>query len=252
MELGLTVGDSLERIEQFGGNYDFVELGLGESVQLEETFDPAIITSLLGEVNCDLCIHLPFKQDLVTPVPEINDGIVKFLTRLLEWGSNAGAHTAVVHGTARNPSETALRPVFVEQLQELNERAAERGIELVVENVGHQPRGVPLSVLIDLAEEAGTAICADIGHAYMENRADGVKHLLSKAGDRISHVHMHDVRRRGDTHLPLGAGEIDFTVVQQRLEGFDGTAAIEVFSDDADLLADTTTRTRRILTTNTQ
>lgn len=41
--------------------------------------------------------------------------------------------------------------------------------------------------------------------------------------------------------MPLGAGEIDYGIVGEYCAGFDGTPAVEVFSDAA-LLADTAER----------
>ncbi|MCL9812556.1 hypothetical protein AArcSt11_02675 [Natranaeroarchaeum aerophilus] len=46
------------------------------------------------------------------------------------------------------------------------------------ENVGHQKRGLPLSVLGDLGRETDTAVCFDVGHAYMEDGMDGGSTIL--------------------------------------------------------------------------
>ena len=89
--------------------------------------------------------------------------------------------------------------------------------------------------------------CFSVGHAYAEDGADGIDRFAKEYGDSISHLHLHDVRRRGDTHLPLGAGEIAFDQLVDRLPAFDGTVAIEVFSDDQQLLEDSIGRARRLL-----
>ncbi|RQH02533.1 sugar phosphate isomerase/epimerase family protein [Natrarchaeobius oligotrophus] len=246
MNVGLTVGDSLERTRRTIDGFDFAELSLGEGRDPSE-IDAERLESILAGADADLCVHLPFKQEVVTPVAEINDAIVSYLRRLLEWAGAAGARKAVLHGTARNPHDTDLRPLFADQLSAIGDAAAEAGVELVVENVGHQKRGLPLSVLGDLARETDTAVCFDVGHAYMEDGDDGVDRFLSGYGDLVSHLHVHDARSRGDTHLPIGAGEIDYGVVADHLAGFDGTVAVEVFTDDRELLADTARRTRETL-----
>ncbi|WP_434521430.1 sugar phosphate isomerase/epimerase family protein [Halorubrum sp. AS12] len=94
----------------------------------------------------------------------------------------------------------------------------------------------------DLARETDTPICFDLGHAYMEGGNKAIKRFLRSHGDRISHLHCHDVRRRGDTHLPVGAGEVDYDLVESELAGFDGTVALEVFTDDETLLLDSAER----------
>jgi sugar phosphate isomerase/epimerase len=78
----------------------------------------------------------------------------------------------------------------------------------------------------------------------MEDGDDGVERFLDDYADLVSHLHVHDVRRRGDTHLPIGAGEVDYGVVADALPDFDGTVAVEVFTDDVPLLRDSADRAR--------
>ena len=76
----------------------------------------------------------------------------------------------------------------------------------------------------------------------MEGGDKAIKRFLRSHGDRVSHLHCHDVRRRGDTHLPVGAGEVDYGSMAGALDGFDGTVALEVFTDDDALLVDSAER----------
>ncbi|SDQ44999.1 sugar phosphate isomerase/epimerase family protein [Natronobacterium texcoconense] len=248
MELGLTVGDSIDRTERTIDGFDFAELSVGEGTDTD-AIDRERLETVLDDAGADLCVHLPFKQVVATSVPEINDAILSYLTRLLEWAGSVDARKAVLHGTARNPHDTDLRPIFADQLEAIDAAAETEDVELVVENVGHQKRGLPLSVLGDLAAETDTAVCFDVGHAYMEDGNDGVDRFLSGYGDLVSHLHVHDARSRGDTHIPIGAGEIDYDIVTDHLAGFDGTVAIEVFTDDLELLCDTGERARAALET---
>lgn len=246
MDVGLTVGDSIARMAATVEGFEFAEFSIGEGTDIDD-IDRNRLDKVLSEADANLCVHLPFEQVVVTPVAEINDAIRAYLTRLLEWAGAQGATKAVLHGTARNPHDTDLRPAFADQLSAIGECAAAAGVELVVENVGHQKRGLPLTVLGDLARETGTAVCFDVGHAYMEDGHDGIDRFLSGYGDLVSHLHVHDARSRGDTHLPLGAGEIDYSIVAEELAGFDGTIAVEVFTDDVALLRDTRGRIERHL-----
>ena len=246
MDIGVTVGDSLDRVDRLGPAFAFVEIGIDEGGIPAVEESPSTVADRVSDVDCSLCLHLPFKQDLVTHVPEINGAIVDFLDRLLEWGAGAGATKAVLHATARNPHDLDLRDVAADQLTAIGERADGHDIELVVENVGHQQRGLQLSVLADLAERTDTAVCFDVGHAYMEDGQDGIERFLKQTADRISHLHAHDARSRGDTHLPIGAGEIEYDPLGDRLGGFDGTVAIEVFTDDLPLLRDSADRIRAL------
>ena len=239
MQLGVTVGESTEAIERFGGRFDFVEFGLAETAP---NADEAAIRTALQAADAELQVHLPFKQVVSAPVPVINDALVAHNRDLLEWAADLGAQKAVLHGTVRDPYDTGQRETFAAQLERVVAAGAEVGVEVVVENVGHQRNGMQLSVLGEITEEVGAPVCFDIGHAYMESGNDGIKRFLKHHHGQISHLHIHDVRRRGDTHLPLGAGEVDFSLLETHLDGFDGTVAIEVFCEDRPLLEDSGAR----------
>ena len=242
MEIGLTVGDSIDRIDATASGFEFVEFGLAEAADVPERIDADRLRQVLDARDVDFYVHLPFEQDVATPVPEINEAIVSHQRRLLEWAGDLGARKAVLHGAVRDPHDTDLRPTIVEQLSAITEVGSDAGVEVVVENVGHQRRGLQLSVLGRLAREAGASVCFDVGHAYMEDGGDGIARFTREYGDLISHLHVHDARSRGDTHLPIGAGEIGYEEVGERLDGFDGTVAVEVFTDDVPLLRDTARR----------
>lgn len=238
MEIGVTVGQSVDRIQRTSEAFDFVELGIPETAAATDDVDDERLKSTLADCGVELDVHLPFKQVLATPVDRLNEAIVEYQRELLDWAGTVGARKAVLHGTVRDPYDTDLRSVVVEQLSAIDDAAQSAGVELVVENVGHQSHGLQLSVLFDAAEQADCAVCFDVGHAYMEEGNDGIKRICKYDSDRISHLHVHDARRRGDTHLPIGAGEIDYSILTEHLDNFDGTVAVEVFTDDTALLAD--------------
>ena len=236
MDLGLTVGDELERIDAADPRYDFLELSIGDGFLPPESIDrDRLETALDGR---ELYVHLPFDQPVVTHVPELNEAIREYQTRLLSWAGDVGARKAVLHGTTADRDDVDLRDGFTEQLAGIVTAGDRTGVEVVVENVGHQHHGVQLSVLGEAAREVGASVCFDVGHAYMEAGNDGIERFLRSHGDRITHLHVHDARRRGDTHIPVGAGEVDYDVLSQQLSGFDGSVAVEVFTDDAALLWD--------------
>jgi Sugar phosphate isomerases/epimerases len=247
MEYGFTVGDAIDRIAAVGDGADFVEFGLAEAADIPERIDDDRLAAALDRHELTLTVHLPFEQVIATPVPEINDAIVAHQRRLLSWAGTLGAQKAVLHGTVRDPHDLDQRSIARDQIAAIAAAGREHSVEIVVENVGHQRHGLQLSVLGDLAAETDTGVCFDVGHAYAEEGNDGVDRFAKEYGDLISHLHLHDVRRRGDTHLPLGAGEIAFDLLVDRLSTFDGTVAIEVFADDQTLLKDSAGRARKLL-----
>ncbi len=240
MDIGCTVGVDLDRLADAAAAFDFVELGVGAGSLPPETIDPTRLERDLA--GRDLIVHLPYSQPLTSYADEINDAIVEYQRRLLETAGDLGAEKAVLHATSADRDDVAFRDVAADQLRRVADAGRDAGVEVVVENVGHQHAGLQLSILGDLARETDTPICFDVGHAYMEGGNDAIKRFLRSHGDRVSHLHLHDVRRRGDTHIPIGAGEVDYDVVSTQLDGFDGTAALEVFTDDARLLRDSAER----------
>jgi len=75
----------------------------------------------------------------------------------------------------------------------------------------------------------------------MEGDNKAIKRFLRSHGGRISHLHCHDARRRVTPTFP-GAGEVDYGHVESELGDFDGTVALEVFTDDETLLLDSARR----------
>ncbi len=247
MEVGVTVGASIERIERVGDGFSFVEFGLAEARGVPEDIDVPALEDALAATDVALDVHLPFKQVLATPIDPLNEAIVTYLDDLLAWAGDRGARTAVLHGTTRNPHAVEQRELVAAQLEAITATGNAHEVEVVVENVGHQAAGLPLSVLGEIAAETDTPLCFDVGHAYMEDGNDGIDRFLHEHAGRVAHLHLHDVRGRGDTHMPLGAGEIDFSLVAEHLAGFTGTVAIEVFTDDTALLEDSARRAKSML-----
>ena len=245
MDIGLTVGDDLDRLAASPARFDFCEVGVGEPTLVPGDIDPERIDRALD--GRDLLVHLPYSQRLATYVPEINDAIVDYQRRLLNSAGELGAEKAVLHATSADRDDVEFREVAAEQLRRIADAGREAGVEVVVENVGHQHAGLQLSVLGDVASETDTPICFDVGHAYMEAGNKAIARFLRAHGDRVSHLHCHDVRRRGDTHLPVGAGEVEYEAVAAELDGFDGTVALEVFTDDDALLVDSAERVAEFL-----
>ena len=240
MEIGLTVGDDLDRLAASPSRFAFCELGIGEPTPVPGEIDPERLDAALA--GRDLIVHLPYGQRLATYVPEVNDAIVAYQRRLLKAAGDLGAEKAVLHATSADRDDVEFREVAAEQLRRVADAGREAGVGVVVENVGHQHAGLQLSVLGEIARETDTAVCFDVGHAYMEGGDKAIARFLRAHGDRVSHLHCHDVRRRGDTHLPVGAGEVDYASMAAELDGFDGTVALEVFTDDDDLLVDSAER----------
>jgi sugar phosphate isomerase/epimerase len=232
MRLGTTVGARPDRIDRTPERFEFVELAVGEHQLAVDDIDRAALRDRLDAAGLDLCVHLPFKQPLATTVPALVEANLEYLDGLLDVCADLDAEKAIVHGTARDPSAEAERGVFRETVADLAARGDERGIEVCVENARGATGGLPVGVVGSLVEEAGASLCLDVGHAYLDAGQGGLESFAERHAHLVSHVHVHDARSRGDSHIPVGSGEIDLDPVAAALGDFDDTAAIEVFSDD--------------------
>jgi sugar phosphate isomerase/epimerase len=78
----------------------------------------------------------------------------------------------------------------------------------------------------------------DIGHANLGGGKNKSSEFIQRYGYRIGHVHANDNFGKEDSHLPIGAGIIDFEKILKELKEaqYDETMTIEVFSKDRDYL----------------
>ena len=75
----------------------------------------------------------------------------------------------------------------------------------------------------------------DIGHAELKRGEpnESAVDLIRDYGRVLLHLHVHDVREGAD-HVPLGSGSIHYSTIAAALRevDFEGTAALEIQSDD--------------------
>lgn len=244
MEYGTTLGPFYDRIETTPEAFAFVEPTLDREVVAADTDpDPASVGDRIAAQGLDCTVHLPTGVALVSPVPEVRRGVLDFQERALAAAAAMGARRAVAHATT-TPRDPAPASLLTETVAELADRAAAHGVELVVENLGHLDRGYAMSDVGERVTATDAALCLDTGHAYLEGGNDALREFAATYGDRVAHLHVHDARDRGDSHVPLGSGQCDPSVVAPAV-GPDVTAACEVFATDDDLLLHSTDRFAR-------
>lgn len=245
MQYGNSVGPFLDRIPETPDSFAFVEPSLGEMNVPLRAFDPETVRERCDEADLDLVVHLPIEQPLVHGPPEHADGAHAYFQRALDLAARAGAERAVAHCTAARGSRDDL-DLFRENVRRLDPAGAERGVEVTFENLGKLDRGYDLDTVGRVLDDCGAACCFDVGHAFEEGGQAAIESFLADHAGLVTHLHVHDVRARGDTHLALGDGEIDYDPVAAELAavGFDGTITIESFSPDLDLCVHSADRLR--------
>ncbi|MFB6177601.1 MAG: sugar phosphate isomerase/epimerase family protein [Halobaculum sp.] len=244
--MGVAVGPTTEGFDELPDGIDHIEIAVGEGEIPVAEFDPSTVADRAADAGLDVIVHLPYRQPLSTPIDRIDDATLAYFDDVLQAAAHAGATTAVAHPSARGAGHRSDR--FAARMAALADRGRDYGVTVCFETTGHAG-GVGLSRLGELVERADASICLDVGYAYLEAGVDGIEELVSAHGDRVGHLHVHDVRRRGDTHIPVGSGDVPLNEIGDHVVSVapDATVSVEVFTDDTALLADSVARTERTI-----
>jgi sugar phosphate isomerase/epimerase len=238
MDIGVSVGPYVGRIGELPERFSFVELALGEG---ERPLSAVNADRLAGDLTAGgfgAVVHLPYRQSLATPVKRIDTATREYLAEVLETAAALGTTTAVAHPRARGSGHNHL----VDRMSKLHDRGAANGITVCFETTGYAG-GPSLERVGEAAAGAGAAVCLDVGYAYLEAGTDGIESFLDSYGDLVEHLHVHGARQRGDTHIPVGSGDVPYDSLGPVLhEAEPETATIEVFTDDAGYLTDSAER----------
>jgi sugar phosphate isomerase/epimerase len=236
MEIGPSLGPFAERIPDVPERFDLVEVSIGEGDRALDAIEAGAVREDLAAADCTGVVHLPFRQPLATTVEHFDRANREYLAACLDVAAAMGARKAVAHldGRGRGVDAAELTRERVRpQVEAVAAAGRERGVEVCFENVGNVG-GLPLELVGEVVEAADVPLCFDVGHAFEEAGQDDTESFLRAHGDRVSHLHVHDVRHQGDSHIPIGSGQIDYGGVADALDEFDGTVTVEVFTDDFD------------------
>lgn len=221
--------------------FDFVELYLDGATE-RTSLDEDAFTDRLAAEDLELAVHLPFVDvDLGSARDRIRRASIDELQACIETSAELGAEKAVVHPSSNaGPPEwdaDLLRSNVLESVRGLDTFAADRGVELCVENL---PGGLyPVDGFEGVFSETAASMTFDTGHARVDGMDEAaMASFVDEHRDRIAHVHVNDSRVRKDEHVPVGSGTIDFpTALGPLAEDWGGTFSIEVFTFDVDYLA---------------
>lgn len=201
-------------------------------------------------------IHAPFVD---VPFVSVNPYIEKeALRQVLGSIEAAGAldlevvtiHAGIPHYTI--PQDDFIRRL-IPILRTLGDAAAENGTKIGLENWRYPADPDQHSQLLEMVDHPAVCATVDLGHIAYWYKRDGINSLadqtaaneyngrllslIERLGDRVVHIHAHDVRPVDiDDHRPVGSGIIDYEAVIGLLErtGFDGLLLLEVKPDGAD------------------
>jgi len=245
LSLGYTVGlglgfeDSIVFAAREG--FDFVEILL-DGPYARHRIEPRVgaMRETLDEHGVDAAVHLPFAVAVGSPFEPVREGVIREFVAGMDLAGDLGADRVVFHPDSdawdRGWTEAETREFVHAGLDDLVPAARERGLTPCVENIVngyYDVHGFP-----DLLERyPEMAMTFDTSHALLAGMNESkMTDFCETWTDRIEHLHLVDTRS-GDEHLPVGMGRIDFETVFEGLTGWDGTATLEIGTEDYDTIA---------------
>ena len=227
-KLGLDAADySLSQI-------DFMESGW------EKYIEAMLRNSEKVGIKFEIC-HIPFLKMKCTPEEEATHPTV--VRRSIDAAKMLGVDFAVIHpnGFTEPLDQFDRRKKFESTMKYLGpaaEYAAQKGVNIVVENMRLVPKVYPVhrycqdpDELCEVADALGVGICWDFGHANI----CGLKQseALAYIGSRLKVLHVNDNMGIGDDHLAPFLGNTDWEDAMHGLAlcNFNGLFNYEIAMD---------------------
>ncbi len=222
MQLGLMNNPSRDplkeivRIADMG--FDFVDLTLEPPQARADRVDAAKIQAALAQRGLGVVGHTAYYLPLGSAFDAVHAGAIAEAEQCLHVFAEIGATQMNLHLDCRVPGH---------DISFINRR-----------NVEAIERLLPTARRLHL----------DIGHANIRAVKSNTVSLLARYADRLRHVHVSDNKGRGDDHLAIGAGTIDWKRELKTLKatGYDGTITLETFYGDSDLILYSRDKVKRL------
>ncbi len=237
----------LREIEEIGEmGFDYVELTMDppEAVPQKTLAQKRAILEVLHRYGMGMTAHLPtcvWTSDLYESLRRASLQ-ENFLA--LEASAELGIEKVVLHpgfitGLGKFLLDKA-KGYALESLEAILRKAVSLNITLCIENMFPQAHFFSQPHEFEPVFETFPEIrlTLDIGHANLGGGKNRSSEFIRRYGYRIGHVHANDNFGKEDSHLPIGAGIIDFEGIMKKLHEakYDETITLEVFSKDRDYL----------------
>jgi sugar phosphate isomerase/epimerase len=233
-----------EEIGKMG--FDYVELTMDPPEATPQRIIPQkkAILGVLHRYGMGMMAHLPtfvWTSDLYESLRKVS---LQENFDALEASAELGIEKAVLHpgfitGLGKFILDKA-KGYAMESLETLLKKAVNLNITLCIENMFPQAHILSRPHEFQPVFESFPEIqlTLDIGHANLGGGKNKSSEFIRLHGYRIGHVHANDNFGKEDSHLPIGAGIIDFEKIIKELKKvqYDETITLEVFSKDRDYL----------------
>ncbi len=216
----ISVADRILEIKKMG--YDNVEIYCGLpffSGWNQENWIDEIhkIKRVLSEENMEAVVHAPhYDMNLAAWNPKIRKISVEQAIKGADVASMVDADILVVHPgympSTKFSKEGSIKN-SLESMKKISEYAKSKDIKIGIENLSAGPKALcvwpkELINFVEAVNKDNIGITLDVAHA---NSIDGMTPIeyLEVVEKHFMHIHLSD-NRGGDSHFPIGVGNIDF------------------------------------------
>jgi len=240
----VSVVDEIEALGKLG--FDYIELTIDAPEATPEMIikNKDLIKNALSAHQLGVMGHLPTFLSIADLYESIRTTSVDEYLKALDAGASLGITKFVIHpGSIRGLGKQVRHKANKyadESLAVITNKAREINVTLCLENM------FPETISPTEPEEfeklfkkhPELSFTLDIAHAHIGTKKNRSPEFIRRFGDKLSHLHVSDNFGKGDAHLPIGAGMIDFRRLFKELKqiGYDETITLEVFSRDRDYL----------------
>lgn len=241
MTLGLMNNPARDPVKEFARaaeyGFDFVDLTLEPPAARADRVDARRLRIALEKHGLGVVGHTAYYLPFASAYDSIQNAAVGEAAKCLEVFAEVGATVMNLHLDCRAPGYDTvwINQRNVRALEMLLPASERLGVRLMVENTDGDDAD-SLAPVLDALPVVGLHL--DIGHANIGTRKSHTPSLLGAYKSRLMHVHLSDNKGRGDDHLAIGAGTIDWKRELKTLKasGYDGTMTLECFYGDSELL----------------
>jgi len=178
--------------------------------------------SVLRKFDVGYSVHPPaWDTNLTSENRTIREATFEEYRKSIEFAHELEADHVVIHpGFAFSPvfDKSIARKRAQEYVHRLNEIAKPLGVKLAVENVGYNGASIftqeEYCAFLDSFDD-NVGYLVDTGHARLNNW--NIAEMIRRVGHRLNSVHLHDNSGRGDEHLPIEEGTIEWEPIYAAL-----------------------------------
>lgn len=246
--------DIVEEVRSIASlGFDYIDLTVEGPRSLAKDISGrlAVIRDEVSRYDLQIVGHTAWFLELAHPYERIRRVFVEEALEAIDILARLGVEKVTFHPFLlasslyrRQPYRSKLLEALIGSLREVNRRALDNGIRVMVENMDGG-RMWSIEEYARMVDEADIWFHLDIAHANLDTEHLNLEIFLDKfkPGDRLLHIHISDnfggsASKGWDLHLPIGVGSIDWDEAFKilRNHGYSGTVTLEVFSRDRDYL----------------